>query len=586
MAQPTSFRTAAAACWSWLRVVLVLCLGLWTPPALSVTPGPPVIQLDDTKPEIALAGSSQFFLDRSGHLSADEIEAQQARLPFATRRAGHTVVMSESDVLWIRFSARTANTAFRWQLLVALPGVDDVTLFYRDAQGSWVTQRAGDSLPQSRWPLRGRQPALNLSTETGRDVTYLLRVHHERVPFSASLFLQTPTVTTEQSQRAQFLLGAYFGLAILAVLVATVNALVYRDRAFGTYALYVSAMALAQTGMTGVGGLLFWPELPGLNNPVTFFMPMLAGATGTWFVQAVAAPRQYSRLLDRLAIGVILILLVVAGVDVLHPSIIGFELSTNLLVLSMALVLILLGLAIARGNMYSRWIALGFMLVLVGGALPVARNFGLMPSGFLSEYGLMLGSALEMPLLFYALSHRLSEQTESRARARALTVTDPLTGLASQRKLLTQLHGALVRARARPGHSLAMMTVELANHAALARDHGRESAERALVLAAARLKAVARDIDFVARVGDQHFALVMESPCTLEEASAMTTHVVAQGLRPSSMLPGGATLRFHIAYAALPLRTLDAQDTLALLLSELRQITPDSRKTIRLVNSA
>ncbi len=577
------FVRTAAATLSWLGPVLTLCLGLWFTPALLAAPMPPVIQLDETASEVALAGSSQFFLDPSGRLGPDDIEAQQAQLPFAPRPAGHTVVMSESEALWIRFSARVPNAAIHWQLLVALPGVDEVALFYRDARGNWVTQRAGDRLPQSQWPLRGRQPALSLDTETGRDVTYLLRVQHERVPFSAPLFLQTPTVTTEQSQRAQFLLGAYFGLAALAVLVATANALVYRDRAFGTYAFYVGAMALAQAGMTGVGGLLFWPEWPGLNNPVTFFMPMLAGATGAWFVRTVAAPRQYSTLLDQLATGVILILLGVAGVDMLRPSTIGFELSTNLLVLSMALVMVLLSLAIARGDFYSRWIAVGFTMVLLGGALPVARNFGLMPSGFLSEYGLMLGSALEMPLLFYALSHRLSRQTESRARARALAVTDPLTGLASRRKLLVQLHGALARARARPGHALALMTVELANHAALARDHGRESAERALVLAAARLKAVARDIDLVARVGEQHFALLMESPCTLDEAGAMTTHVVAQGLRPSSALPGTATLRFHVAYASLPVHALDAEDTLALLLDELRKIPLDSRKTIRLV---
>jgi diguanylate cyclase (GGDEF)-like protein len=213
----------------------------------------------------------------------------------------------------------------------------------------------------------------------------------------------------------------------------------------------------------------------------------------------------------------------------------------------------------------------------------VARNFGLIPSGFLSEYGVMLGSALEMPLLFYGLNRRLNEQTESRARARALAVTDPLTGLVSGRKLLTLLEAALVRARM--GRPFAMMVVELANHGSLLREHGREGAERALVLAAARLKTVVRDIDTVARVGNQHFAVLMESPCTPDEANAMATHVVALGLRNSAILPGGAALRFHVALGLLPMPGLDAPGSLEKLMEEVRQIAPDARKTIRLVKT-
>ena len=220
-------------------------------------------------------------------------------------------------------------------------------------------------------------------------------------------------------------------------------------------------------------------------------------------------------------------------------------------------------------------------LIVLGGIFPVARNFGLIQSGFLSEYGLMLGSAMEMPLLFYGLNRRLNEQTETRARARALAVTDPLTGLTSHRRLLTQLQASINRAR--NGRPFALMVVELANHAALARELGREGAERALVLAASRLRRVVRDTDTVARVGAQHFAVLMDSPCSLDEANAMATHAVAQGLRENEVLPPGASLRFHVALGQLPMVDLDAEATLDMLLAELKAISLDARKTIRVV---
>ena len=543
----------------------------------------PTLQLSAMTPTLSLADRSQFLVDRGGRLTAADIEARQAELPFAVRPRGHQVLLADGDALWIRFKAREALQDNHWQLEVDLPGVDEVSLHFRNAAGQWESQQAGDGLPQSIWPQRARKPFLLLSQETGHDVTYFLRVQHERVPFSGGLFIKTQTVVAEQEQSALFLLGAYFGLAALAITVALANALVYRDHGFSSYAIYVSAMVLGQAGITGAGGLLFWPEWPGLNNPMTFLMNTFAGATGVWFVRTIATPRQYSTLLDRLAVGVIVTLMVVSAVDVFVPTAAGFALSMHLLTLSMLLVLLLLGLAMARGDRHSRWVAAGFGLIVLGGSFPVARNFGLMPSGFLSEYGLMLGSALEMPLLFYGLNRRLNEQTESRARARALAVTDPLTGLASGRKLLTLLQASLVRART--GRPFAMMVVELANHASLLREHGREDAERALVLAAARLKTVVRDIDTVARVGNQHFAVLMESPCTPDEANAMATHIVALGLRNSTTLPGGATLRFHVALGILPMPDLDARGTLEKLMQELRLISPDARKTIRLVKA-
>ena len=544
-------------------------------------PPPVAVTLGESQSSVALANHSEFLVDVGGRLTAADVESRQAELPFALRPDGHKTLLTDGDVLWIRFVARVTDRDARWLLEVDLPGVDDASFYYRNAAGALVVQHAGDSLAQSQWAERGRMPFFSLGPETGREVTYLVRISHARVPFSGGLFLKTQVVASDQEQRAQFFLGGYFGLAALAVFVALANALVYRDRGFGAYAIYVLAMILGQAGITGVGGMLFWPEMPALNNPMTFFMPLLAGALGVWFVRIVATPQQYSTLLDRLAVSIILGLIAVAGIDAVVPSVIGFELSLYLLALSMGVVLLLLGLAIARGDRHSRWIAAGYALIVLGGIFPVARNFGLIQSGFLSEYGLMLGSAMEMPLLFYGLNRRLNEQTETRARARALAVTDPLTGLTSHRRLLTQLQASINRAR--NGRPFALMVVELANHAALARELGREGAERALVLAASRLRRVVRDTDTVARVGAQHFAVLMDSPCSLDEANAIATHAVAQGLRENEVLPPGASLRFHVALGQLPMVDLDAVATLDMLLAELKAISLDARKTIRVV---
>ena len=320
------------------RVLLALCLPLALTGAWAV-PLPAPVTLGDTQSSVPLANQSQFLVDVSGHLSVADVEARQALLPFSVRPGGHTLLLTDGDVLWIRFVARVNGREDRWLLQIDLPGVDEATLYYRDAAGALVVQRAGDSLAQSHWAERGRMPFFSLSPEIGREITYLVRIRHDRVPFSGGLFLKTQATASEQEQRAQFFLGAYFGLAALAVFVALANALVYRDRGFGAYSIYVLTMILGQAGITGVGGMLFWPEMPALNNPMTFFMPLLAGALGVWFVRIVATPQQYSTLLDRLAVSIILGLIAVAGAKIWVDNKVDFSQNKNLIVAAITLIL-------------------------------------------------------------------------------------------------------------------------------------------------------------------------------------------------------------------------------------------------------
>lgn len=586
-------RHVARAAFGWLLLLTagLLFVGSVTAarpdPPLAVTgssfplSAPSLVELEGRTDPLPLSGRIGFWLDRGGRADVDAVVSGLASA-FVTRPPGHAVVM-QGDALWLWLRVRTPTDGSHWLLQVDLPGVDEVRLYHRDAAGEWVVQRAGDQLPQSVWPRRGRAPVFALSPQPGQAVDYWVRVRHERVPFSAELWLKTDVHVAEENSRGQFLLGAYFGLAALSLAVAAAQAIAHRDRGFAAYVPYIGAMALAQAGITGLGGELFWPEWPQLNHPTTFFMPLFAGAAGTWFVRVIANPRQHSELLDRMTLAFIAVLLLVSLADLAWPTIPGFEFSMMLLSASMLLVFLMLGVALARGDRHARWVAAGFALVLLGGLAPVARNFGLLESGFLSEYGLMLGSAIEMPVLFYGLHRRLTEQTESQARAQTLATTDPLTGLATRRRLIELLGPAIARARTeRPA---ALLLVQMPHHGNFQRGHGREAADRALVLTAARLRRLVRPGDTVARVADDQFALLMEQPCPLALAQQTATAVVAQGLRTSALVEDPQALRLHVALALLPHPPLDADGVLRALQVELAQIQREPKRAIRTLGS-
>ena len=253
----------------------------------------------------------------------------------------------------------------------------------------------------------------------------------------------------------------------------------------------------------------------------------------------------------------------------------------------MAVIYAMLWSAWRTGDRWVRWIALGILPVLLAGALPALRNFNLISSGFLTQYAMVIAAAIEAPLLIYGLLQRSSLQHEAQARARALDQTEPLTGLCNRHNFMLRLHESLVRAQ-RYRHHSALLMVVLDNHEHFVREHGREVADRALVLTGSLLRSVARDVDTAARVNDNHFALLMEGPVRGPQAVAAATSLVAGGLRPNDELPVGSTLRLKIAIALLPQDRvelgLNAQahlDWLHLSVDELRQ---EPRRSIVTVN--
>ena len=318
----------------------------------------------------------------------------------------------------------------------------------------------------------------------------------------------------------QFLFGAYFGISVLLALVAVFNAVGFRDRVFAIYAVYLVTFTLGQAAYMGVGAQHLWDPWLTFNAQSTFVLPALSAPAALWFVQRVTEPARFSRRLNQLVGVLIGVLLAVAVVELLMPSRGILSVRLVLTAVSLALVVVLIGLVWTKGDDPDiRIIALGFVPVLVMALFPILRGINVIPNSIFTRYGLAMGAAVEMPILFYALSRRGSRRREAQLRASALPRTDALTGLADRRSLLQRLEAALARAR-NQRHPCALVVAKLANYDAIAARHGRDTLDRALVVTASHLRRAAADVDLAARAGEREFALLIEGPTTADQASS------------------------------------------------------------------
>lgn len=542
----------------------------------------PAIRLASQQPKVSLDRHSRYWVDATGIRTAAEVEAAGETLPWRLREPGASYDI-EGKALWFGFAAANAD-AGRWYLEIASSGVDRAQLFYRDAQGRWLEQEAGDTRPVSSWPLPGRFPTFGLSPAAAAPVHYLLRIEHARVDFASPIALVEQSSLLVSREREQFLLGAYFGLAVLTALVAAANAIVYRDRNFGVYAFYVAALAVGQLAYLGVGAQHLWDRALKWNETATFLLPGISSAAALWFTRVVTEPARFSRVLDLAVWSLIAALLSAVALDSFLTARASFALVMALTAVAMGVIVGLIVLVWTKGDdPHIRLIALGFLPVLVMAVFPVARGLNLIPASILTRYGLALGAAVEMPILFYALSLRGSRRREAQVRAAALSHNDPLTGVAHSRTLLQRLDSAILRAR-QLRHACALMAVRISNFDAIVAEFGRDAADRALIVAASMLRHAITDIDMAGRVGEHDFALLLEGPTTIEKALSCAQQVVVAGLRSAPALPAGTSLKFHLTVALLPDQDLDAAGSLAWLLDHVAAMPADARKSIRPLN--
>lgn len=544
--------------------------------------GPPAIALDARTPVVPLDGRSLFWIDPTGRASIDQVEAAGDSLGWTARERNRQYAI-DGKALWFRFDAAPRGDG-RWYLELASSGLDRAQLFHRGAGGGWAVQEAGDTTPVSEWPLPGRVPTFELAGGGDKPVRYYLRIEHSRVDFAAPIAIYHQGPLLAAREREQFLLGAYFGLAALIAFVSIANAVVNRDRNFAAYAVYVVALSLGQVAYLGVGAQHLWNDALRWNEMATFVLPGISTAAALWFARTVTEPARFSHGLDLAVWALIAAVLGAVAVDAIALSRASFATVMALTVLGLLVVMMLVGIVWAQGeDLHIRLIALGFLPVLVMALFPVARGLNLIPASMLTRYGLSIGAALEMPILFYALSLRGSRRREAEVRSAALSRTDALTGLAHSGSLLSRLDSALARCR-RQKHACALLGIELANYDAIVGEFGRDAAERALVVTASVLRSAITDIDVAARVDTHEFAILLEGPTTPAIANECAQQVVARGLQQSEALPPTATLKFHIAVAMLPDMDFDSAGSLKWLSDAVRAIRPEARRAIRPLN--
>ncbi|MBS7808518.1 7TM diverse intracellular signaling domain-containing protein [Variovorax sp. PCZ-1] len=527
---------------------------------------------------------AQIWIDDSGRATVEQVAAN----PELMKPIGqsHSFALTAESALWMRIDLAAADTKKRWYLqLSSAAFFNRASLYQRTASGQWKEQLAGDYIPVANWDSPEQTPVFLVDLQT--DATVWLRLQNQPAAIAPRLLLLTQDGLDTQRRWSFLLLGGYLGFGLLVLFLGLVHAGLYRDRAFVAYSAYVAFMLLFQMAFTGIGGLYFWPHNAAWNNAAPAIFMLLLTSIGIWFVREACVLARYSKWVDRAVLAWV-------GFGLLFTVI--YTASTNpstLLILNLfGLLSVILSITLClwtwrRGERYGGWLFLGFLPVHLGYPFPALRSAGMIADNWLSQYAVLIGSAIEIPLLLYILHMRAKEFNENRARMRAIDQTDPLTGLAMPPVLALRMMDALRRSR-RPGQTRTLLLIELSNHAEIVSREGRTMGDRALVVAASRIVGALSDMDTVCRVDNTQFAALIESPMNLSNATDLAQKIIARGLTEPADSRSNKPLRLKVVASLLQFNdsipelsdSLDVNDVLAPLVKAMNGLARDPKKAI------
>lgn len=391
--------------WRGLQLWL-LAFGLCLAAASSAATGNPTLVLDDTHSGVPLEPHIAYYHDVDGRQSLAGAEQALRDGRYAPLPNGNAAFGFQPGAYW--FHVRLLNRdrdERRWLLVQQYALSDRIDVYTRHADGRVEHLAGGDSLPFSSRSIRYRHPNFWLHLPAGQPADLYVRVQSQS-SMQVPLTLFTTTAFTEVSRDAQFGIGLYYGILLALFIYNLVLWLSLRDASYFWYLLHISAFGLVLLTLNGLGFEYLWPRSTWLADKSVPLSICLAQIGMQQFARTFLGLKQRWRLGDRVGLAMIGFFVLLGLAATRLPYNVATPIASAAVFFSIAWIAVATLVVLRSGYKPAQLFLLAWSMFLFGTGMFTAIAFGLLPKVFITEYGVQIGSALEMLLLSVALGYR------------------------------------------------------------------------------------------------------------------------------------------------------------------------------------
>ena len=365
-----------------------------------------------------------YFIDSIHHHTIEKID----KVKFIESQNNFLNFSNTSSAIWVRI--KVPISAKNKIIEIANPLIDTLDI-YHSRENTFVKKRYGSHLPFDQRAYNNRMFLFDV------DESELIYIR-----FSSQFPLELPIYLTDQKQidkkqtNFNFFFGIYFGILFALFMYNFFLAFNVKDKVYMCYLCYIVFMGLFYAMLTGFAQVFLYPTMPSLNSYLVF-----AVSVALFFVVEFCS--HYLKLKENSiknywvlkVLGMVCI--VMAIFDLFIDSVILNALSQVMsLVISLYLILVGFYLLIFKKQKQAVIYSIAWVGYLTGIALLILQLNGVVPSNFITQNFIFIGSAAEVILFSIALAMRINQYRKEKEEAQKSELQQGYEKVILEQKLL------------------------------------------------------------------------------------------------------------------------------------------------------
>ncbi|MDC0254304.1 ATP-binding protein [Bacteriovoracales bacterium] len=379
-----------------VKAFLIFIFYLFSLTSSSAGPRPVVLGNENDFKEVGT--KIQFLKDPSGKLTIDDINSPTWASKFETSTKSVPRFGFTKDTVWLRIKIINNTPDKKWIFNIGLPTLDHIT-FFKENKNKWIKTFGGDALPSKKWEMRYKEFIFTLSKK--RESTYFFKVKN-RGGMNIPITIMSEKYFKNSKQNFDMFYGGYFAILTIMFFYNLIIGLNLRSRTYMFFVGYLFFWAIMSSGLTGYGRYVFTDWIP-LSNKAMIF------SIGTSLIFFNLFAKDFLDLKNSAPKW---------GKFSHHVTLIGTALTFVALFLNLReafLFIAAIGSLFAgtilttsiyffRSMKQARIAVYSFSIMLIGAFLKVGTSIGVLPSTFLIEQSVLIGSVIQLVFLSLGLA--------------------------------------------------------------------------------------------------------------------------------------------------------------------------------------
>ncbi len=380
---------------------------------MSITAYTATITIDNSLSRSNVSKDIFYLEDAEGKYSFEEIKTSPLSWRKNDREAfnfGFT-----SSVYWFKFNIiNPTRETLTWYLEIAYPLLDDITLYSPDQNGLYSEKKTGDHLPFKNRDIRDRNFSFIFKDHPG-ERTYYFRIQTTssmNFPFIA----QSPRAYLDRIFQELPVFWIYYGIMIVMALYNLLIFFFVRDKSYIFYVLFIACWVLFQLTLNGLSFQYLWPDsISWANNNISVFMSLIAFFSSL-FIISLLQIQKHSKIMFYIIVALMVVPSILsAPMTYILGNHAGIIIATGLsMFVATSFIFISMILSI-KGVRQARFFFLAFVGVIFGIITYTMKTFGILPSNFITNWSIQIGSAMAVILLSLSLADRINTMRQDMA---------------------------------------------------------------------------------------------------------------------------------------------------------------------------